>query len=167
MTIYNVQVGMQTFRVDISGNQLTIDGILQQARLIRLNANNLFLLCWEHKNRVLHLQPQGEQTYAVTTEGRRVIAQVDAPQAGKTAHRAAEAALANQLVAPMPGLIAKVHVQVGDGVEKGQVLVTEESMKMQMELRAPVTGTVSRVDARPQSQVEKGSLLVEITPDAG
>ncbi len=164
MTIYHVQVGNRNFLVDITENQLFIDGIKQQARLIQLNANDLILLCWERTSRVLHLQRQDGQTYAVTTEGRRVIAQVESGQAAAGKRRAAAPAAENQLLAPMPGLVAAVKVQPGDAVEKGQVLVTEESMKMQMELRAPMSGVVARVAIQPGAQVEKGALLVELQP---
>ncbi len=165
MTIYNVQIGNRNFLVDITDNQLFIDGIKQQVRLIQLNANDLFLLCWERTSRVLHLQPQDGQTFAVTTEGRRVIAQVEQGASASGKPRAASLPAANQLLAPMPGLVSAVKVQVGDPVEKGQVLVTEESMKMQMELRAPLSGKVIRVPATPGAQVEKGALLVEIQPE--
>ncbi len=163
MTIYHVQVGNRTYRVDISGNQLFIDGIKEQAKLIRLNANNLFLLCRDRRNTALHLQSQNGQTYAVSTEGRRVIAQVETGEAKQL--RPADPGLANQLLAPMPGMVVSIHVQEGDQVEKGQKLVTQESMKMRMELRSPVAGRVVRISAQPHTQVEKGALLVEIQPD--
>ena len=165
MTVYNVQVGKRTFQVDISGNQVFIDGIKQQARLIQLNASDLFLLCWEQKNRLLHLQPQEGQTYAVTTAGRRVIAQVKDGAGCENQPRLAGSISACQLCAPMPGQLISILVCEGDWVEKGQVLIRQESMKMQMELRAPVTGRVVKVCAQPQARVEKGSLLVEINPD--
>jgi biotin carboxyl carrier protein len=165
MTIYHVQVGTHNFQVDITGNQCFINGIQQQARLIQLNANNLFLLCWEQKNRVLHLQPQDGQTYAVTTQGRRVIALVGTGTGERPQSGSEDACPASRLLAPMPGLVITVHVHEGEQVEKGQVLVTQESMKMQMELRAPVAGLVKKVSACPHQRVEKGAVLVDIQPE--
>ncbi|HUR91469.1 MAG TPA: biotin/lipoyl-containing protein [Gemmatimonadaceae bacterium] len=66
------------------------------------------------------------------------------------------------LVAPMPGLVIRVNVKVGDVVEAGQPLVSIEAMKMENELRSKSAGTVKAVAAVPGTAVEKGSVLVEL-----
>jgi pyruvate carboxylase subunit B len=66
------------------------------------------------------------------------------------------------LVAPMPGMIVRVTVQVGDRVRAGQGLVVMEAMKMENELRAQADATVKAVLAHPGSAVEKGALLIEL-----
>jgi biotin carboxyl carrier protein len=66
------------------------------------------------------------------------------------------------LLAPMPGMIVRVHVQVGDRVQPGQGLVVMEAMKMENELRAQAAATVKAVMAQPGSAVEKGALLIEL-----
>jgi pyruvate carboxylase subunit B len=66
------------------------------------------------------------------------------------------------LIAPMPGMIVRVAVQVGDAVEAGQGLVVMEAMKMENELRAPAAGTVKAILAQPGTAVEKGAILLEL-----
>ena len=66
------------------------------------------------------------------------------------------------LLAPMPGMIVRVSVQVGDVVQPGQGLVVMEAMKMENELRAPAHATVKAVLAQPGTAVEKGALLIEL-----
>lgn len=66
------------------------------------------------------------------------------------------------LLAPMPGLIVRVHVAVGDAVQAGQGLVVMEAMKMENELRAQAAGRVKTVHATPGTAVEKGALLIEL-----
>jgi pyruvate carboxylase subunit B len=66
------------------------------------------------------------------------------------------------LVAPMPGLIVRVHVQVGDQVQVGQGLVVMEAMKMENELRVQAAGRVRTVVVSPGNVVEKGALLIEL-----
>ncbi len=66
------------------------------------------------------------------------------------------------VVAPMPGLIVRVHVKVGDQVEAGQPTVVMEAMKMENELRAQAAGTVKAVHAVAGKAVEKGTVLVEL-----
>jgi 3-methylcrotonyl-CoA carboxylase alpha subunit len=74
----------------------------------------------------------------------------------------ATAGAAGGLTAPMPGVITKVMVVVGDEVTKGQPLVALEAMKMEHLIRAPHAGTVKRVAASPGSMVQAGAELVEI-----
>lgn len=66
------------------------------------------------------------------------------------------------VTAPMPGLVVKVQVEVGDSVAQGQPVVTMEAMKMENELRSSAAGTVKAVHAVPGKAVEKGALLVEL-----
>ncbi len=66
------------------------------------------------------------------------------------------------LLAPMPGLIVKVYVKVGDQVDAGQGLVAMEAMKMENELRAPSAGRVKSIPVALGAAVEKGAVLVEL-----
>ena len=66
------------------------------------------------------------------------------------------------LEAPMPGVITKVLVVVGDEVKKGQPLVALEAMKMEHMVRAPRDGRVKRVSASPGTMVQSGAELVEL-----
>ena len=66
------------------------------------------------------------------------------------------------LKAPMPGLVVRVSVAVGDTVAAGQGLVAIEAMKMENELRCAAGGRVKAVHAVIGQAVEKGALLVEI-----
>jgi biotin carboxyl carrier protein len=69
-----------------------------------------------------------------------------------------------ELVAPMPGLVVKVPVAVGDRVEKGDVLVILESMKMQNELKSPQPGIVTEVNVADGDNVEKRDVMVALGP---
>ena len=58
------------------------------------------------------------------------------------------------LRAPMPGLVVSIPVTEGAHVEKGDVLLILESMKMQNELKSPRPGTISRVRVKMGDSVE-------------
>ena len=64
------------------------------------------------------------------------------------------------LQAPMPGRVVEVAPSVGEEVEKGQVLVIMEAMKMEHGLRAPHGGRVVSAPAAPGEQVQSGQVLV-------
>ncbi len=71
-----------------------------------------------------------------------------------------------EVIAPMPGLVVAIPIEVGDRVEKGQTVVILESMKMQNELKAPIDGTVQTINASAGQSVEKNNLLAIIVPDS-
>ena len=66
------------------------------------------------------------------------------------------------LKAPMPGLVITIPVEEGQPVEKGDVLLILESMKMQNELKAPRAGKVSRVRVAPGERVEQKQTLLSV-----
>lgn len=66
------------------------------------------------------------------------------------------------LKAPMPGLVVRINVAVGDRVSAGQALVVVEAMKMENELRTAAPGVVTAVRAVQGTAVEKGAVLVEL-----
>ena len=65
------------------------------------------------------------------------------------------------VVAPMPGLVVRIHVQEGDRVVAGQRIVVIEAMKMENELSAAGDGVVRTIRAVQGHAVEKGAFLVE------
>ena len=80
--------------------------------------------------------------------------------AGRAGGRAADAR--QEIRAPMPGLLKRVHVAVGSTVSEGDALVTLEAMKMENELRAAHAGTVTQVAVGEGTKVEGGALLIVI-----
>ncbi len=69
--------------------------------------------------------------------------------------------------APMPGLVVRVEVDVGDTVQPGQGLVIVEAMKIENELRAEVPGRVLAIHVRPGGTVEKDQVLIDLGSMAG
>jgi biotin carboxyl carrier protein len=86
-------------------------------------------------------------------------------ETGSGAH--AHAASADDLVSPMPGLVLKVFASPGDRVERNQVLVVLEAMKMQYEITAPRDGAVARVDVEEGQQVDGSVSLVVLEEEDG
>ncbi len=71
----------------------------------------------------------------------------------------------NAILAPMPGSIIRVAAVVGDRVERGQILVVMEAMKMEQSLKAPRAGIVAAMLIGEGDQVADGDTLVELDPD--
>jgi biotin carboxyl carrier protein len=68
------------------------------------------------------------------------------------------------LTAPMVGVVAAVHVSVGDTVEAYQPVTVVEAMKVLATLEAPFAGIVRAVNVQKGDRVEHGAVLVEISP---
>lgn len=66
---------------------------------------------------------------------------------------------------PMPGLISKLNVKVGDSVKKGDGLLIIEAMKMENEIKSPIKGIVQNISVLPGQVVEKNSNLIIIKSD--
>ena len=66
------------------------------------------------------------------------------------------------LKAPMPGLVVDILVDSGQAVEKGDVLVILESMKMQNELKSPRAGPVSRIRVEVGDTVAQKQTLLTV-----
>ncbi|MBV6472843.1 MAG: hypothetical protein JPMHGGIA_01110 [Saprospiraceae bacterium] len=64
------------------------------------------------------------------------------------------------LVAPMPGLVLDICVEVGQFVNKGEHLATLEAMKMENILRSNHDGRVRDVLVKPADKVEKNQTLI-------
>jgi len=67
-----------------------------------------------------------------------------------------------QLKAPMPGLVVAIPIEENQEVEKGQVLLVLESMKMQNELRSPRAGKILRVKVKAGESVEQRQVLLTV-----
>ena len=70
------------------------------------------------------------------------------------------------LVAPLPGVVRRVAVGLGDRVEAGAVLVVVEAMKTEHRVAAPRAGTVGRVLVAEGQEVAAGAVMVELEETA-
>ncbi|MEL7212947.1 MAG: acetyl/propionyl/methylcrotonyl-CoA carboxylase subunit alpha [Pseudomonadota bacterium] len=65
------------------------------------------------------------------------------------------------LLCPMPGLVVKLDVAVGDRVQEGQALCTIEAMKMENILRAEKTTTVTKINAGAGDSLAVDDVIME------
>ncbi len=65
------------------------------------------------------------------------------------------------LLCPMPGLVAKIMVEVGDEVQEGQALATVEAMKMENILKAERKGVVKAIKANAGVSLKVDEVIME------
>lgn len=67
------------------------------------------------------------------------------------------------ITAPVPGKVVKVLVGPGDAVKDKAVVLTLESMKMELEIVTPTAGIVKEVRVKSGDSVNAGDVLVIIS----
>lgn len=75
---------------------------------------------------------------------------------------AAVASTGNVITSPMAGNIIKINVSAGSVVNKGDVVLTMEAMKMETEVRSKFAGTVSAINTKEGAAVAVGAVLVTL-----
>jgi 3-methylcrotonyl-CoA carboxylase alpha subunit len=68
----------------------------------------------------------------------------------------------HSMSAPMPGVVLKILVNVGDNVIKGAPLLILEAMKMEHQITSPRDGTIASVNCKEGEMVQPGLDLVTL-----
>ncbi len=163
---YIVELNGDEREVDVDGESVSLDGDVITAYLEDVPGTPLRLVTiGDEVHRVVVRRGATRGAYTLWVDGWRFDG--EALDERTRAIRAITAAVAGPkgpapVVAPMPGLIVRVSVAIGDIVQAGQSVVVMEAMKMENELRASANGRVKSVTAQPGTPVEKGTVLVEL-----
>lgn len=64
--------------------------------------------------------------------------------------------------APLPGVVTKINVSVGQQVKKGENVLVLEAMKMENNITAEADGTVSGIAVKAGDSVLEGAVLLTI-----
>ncbi|GLT09633.1 acetyl/propionyl-CoA carboxylase subunit alpha [Sulfitobacter porphyrae] len=102
--------------------------------------------------------------FRIRTRGADLKVHVRSPRQAELARLMPEKVAADTsklLLCPMPGLVVKLSVAVGDEVQEGQALCTIEAMKMENILRAERKGTVSKVNAGEGDSLAVDDVIME------
>jgi len=67
-----------------------------------------------------------------------------------------------EIVAPMPGKVVRVLIELGAQVEAGDGILVVEAMKMQNEMKSPKAGVVVSIAAEPGATVNAGDVLAVV-----
>ncbi|MDY7019314.1 MAG: pyruvate carboxylase subunit B [Chloroflexota bacterium] len=84
------------------------------------------------------------------------------PKAEEKKEPATAVAEGTEMPAPMPGMIIRYLVNVGDKVKTGDPVVILEAMKMQNTITSPIDGVVKAINFGPGASVGKDDILAVI-----
>ncbi len=94
--------------------------------------------------------------------GGRTLTYIPPVKETRRGSRAGAGASGTDVIAPMPGKIIKLAVEVGATVTAQQVAVVMEAMKMEYTLKFAASGKVAGLFCKPGDQVALGQTLVKI-----
>ena len=161
---YFVTVGDRVVEVDLSGPRPVVDGTPVDAQLAALPGTPVRTLLVDGRSHTLSARPgerRGQWTIALGAERFAVEAVDERTRAiREMTGGAGEDEAAKTVTAPMPGLVVKIEVEVGQQVKAGQGVVVVEAMKMENELKAPAAGVVAKILVQERQTVEKGATLI-------
>lgn len=142
-----------------SGYRILLDGQAVNADVTLVAPNTISILL-DGQSFEVHVTPSLDGKIKLQSGPHEFTAEIQDPRAWRGRRQGAlEAEGRQQIVAPMPGKVIRLLVNVGDEVEAGQGLVVVEAMKMQNEIRSPKKGKVERLQAREGQNVNAGDVL--------
>ena len=162
----NIHVNGQEFNFDYVSGTALLDGKAVNADVVKLAPNkfhvildrqslNIELLNKSDNGKEMQISVNGvKQTVAIKDKYDALLSQLGMDKLMSTKN--------NNLKAPMPGLVLRINVAVGDTVKKGDVLLVLEAMKMENAIKADGEGKVKRIAVNTQQAVEKNTLLIEM-----
>ncbi len=165
MHTYIATIQGQEYRVEILGEgKVAVNGKVYEVDFRPIGEQSLYSLLASGRSYEANIVFM-DGAWEVLLDGVLYVVQVEDERERRLRAQAGRELASQVLVrikSPMPGLVVDVRVRPGDEVEKGQVLLLLESMKMQNEIRAPRKGTVLEVHVEPGQSVNQNQVLVEL-----
>ena len=163
---YFVTIESRTVEVEVDGSRVVVGGEPFEVHIAAVPGTPLYHLLLGGESWTVATQAlEGQGRWALGVVGERVEVQVvdeRAQQIRRLTGTPGSPPVGGTVRAPMPGLVVRVAVAVGQRVEAGAGLVVVEAMKMENELRAPHAGVVETVHVTPGTTVEKGAPIVTL-----
>lgn len=164
---YFVTVAGRELEVELDGDQVRVDGRVVLASLTRVPGSPEILLTIDGRSHRMAVAGQEAGTWMFVDRGavREVGIEDERARHIRSLAGAGKSAVSGGVLkAPMPGLVMRIDVSVGDVVVAGAALVVLEAMKMENELKAANSGTVRAILVATGQAVEKGQVLLDIAP---
>jgi biotin carboxyl carrier protein len=165
-----VRIEGRSLRVRLTESRIEVDGIPVDIDLVPAGTGPVRGIRVEGRTHRVIPRRNGSGTWSLEANGVRRTAEVLDP--GIAAIRDSRAAQGGgggtmPLRAPMPGLVVRLEVAVGDVVDVGSGLLIVEAMKMENELRAASAGRVATIHVVEGDVVEKDQVLIEFESPEG
>ena len=134
--------------------------------VLKLTTSNYHVIN-KNKSFTVNLQKSNfnNREYTVNVSGNNYAVKIDTPldelikEMGFTVGSSKKA---NDVKAPMPGIILSVNIKEGQEIKEGDTLLILEAMKMENSIGSPKDGIVKAIHIKNGETVEKGTLMIEL-----
>ncbi len=159
---YYSRVGQNEYEIEIIDGKVLVDGEAIDVDLRQSGAPELYSVLYNGRSFEMLIEADRFR-YGVTLRGERFEVQVEDERTrrlnvGRKMVSTPEGELA--IHAPIPGLVVKVLVEVGQTVTDEQPLILLEAMKMENEIRTMRGGIVKQIVCVAGQRVEQNSILI-------
>lgn len=158
------RVGERTIDLEVdsregTGMRVRLEGSEHEVDLQRVEGTTWSLLLGSASHELSLIEER--DGWRIRRGGAEVLVRLRDPERGE-ADPARASGGPEQVVAIMPGRVARVLVEAGQQVAREQGLLVVEAMKMENEIVSPREGTVRAVCVSAGQTVERGAVLVEL-----
>ncbi len=166
---------MKTYYLELNGKEyqvgveradgiiaVSVDGRRHLVDLAELNGGGAFSVLLDGKSYDLEVKEneKGLSVFALGQHFDLTVEEEETHRARMLSAGTQQAAREKEVRAPMPGLIVKIEVSVGQKVSPGEGLLVMEAMKMENEIKAKGAGVVKAIKVAERQPVEQGQVLI-------
>ncbi len=141
----------------ITGNQFEVSALdsTVQAQIFSFDLRHIRIVI-DGVQRSFRLTEVGDQLYVHSALGSRMITRLPRyPEVQAATEQ-------GSITSPMPGLVAKIFVSVGQSVKAGDPLLILEAMKMEQTMRAAMDGIIETIRVAEGEVVGPGAMLITL-----
>ncbi len=132
----------------------------------RINENNYGVKIVSHENNIIDLEVNGT-VYSV-----KMKEEVKIPKTPTLVRKSSNTAIepikinpnagTSKIIAPIPGVVLSIKVNVGDAIKVGDELLVLEAMKMENSITSEKAGKVTAVNVKVGQQVLQSEVMIEL-----
>ena len=155
-TTYEIKLDLDA-KLSLDGEEVSLDMVAE--------SENSFHVIYENIGYDIYIVDKNEttKTYIISVNGNEYTLQAKSKfdelldQLGMSNLVEAKA---DNLKAPMPGLVIDILVEPGNTVLKGDSVLVLEAMKMENNIKSPAEGIIKSIDIKKGQAVEKNQVLI-------
>jgi len=163
--MYEVKLKNEVFLVEKSGEKTKINGEVIEMDEVKIGENTFHLLVdnqsltmeivfWDLSTKKLLIKLNDQLAELIVSNEQDLLLE-------KMGLKQAKGNLLTEIKAPMPGLILDIPIKEGDTVQKGDVLIVLEAMKMENSIKSSQTGTIRKILVTIGQGVEKNQVMIQ------
>jgi biotin carboxyl carrier protein len=163
--MYEVKLNKEVYLIEKNDGQTTVNGEIISMDQVKIGKNAFHILVdnqsmtmeivhWDAAAKTLLVKLNDQlANLTVSNEQDLLLAKMGIKQT--------KGNLSSEIKAPMPGLILDIPINEGDTVQKGDVLIVLEAMKMENSIKSPQSGTIKKIVVNIGEGVEKNQVMIQ------